>query len=125
MRHHSAATDMFFDLIEPTHGVELPPGLLDDPDFATARRAAGTVIGIFNDLISWPKEAAIGDHHNIVFAFQREQRLSMQDAVLAAVAEHDAHMIEFQVARDRLESRYWSDATVVTGIDDLVHWIRG
>ncbi|HTJ40286.1 MAG TPA: hypothetical protein VL738_44380 [Dactylosporangium sp.] len=125
MRHHSAATDMFFDLIEPMHGIELPRALLEDPDFDAARRAAGTVIGIFNDLISWPKEAAIGDHHNIVFAMQREHRLSLPDAVAAAVAEHDAHMIEFQVARDRLETRHWDDRAAIVGITDLVHWIRG
>lgn len=125
MRHHSAATDMFFDLIEPMHGIELPAGLLEDPDFATARRAAGTVIGIFNDLISWPKEAAVGDHHNIVFSFQREHRLSLDEAVLAAVAEHDERVLEFQVARDRLEARWWDDPTCVVGIGDLVHWIRG
>ncbi|WP_345131753.1 terpene synthase family protein [Dactylosporangium darangshiense] len=125
MRHHSAATDMFFDLIEPMHGIELPRALLEDPDFDAARRAAGTVIGIFNDLISWPKEAAIGDHHNIVFAMQREHRLSLPDAVAAAVAEHDEHMIEFQVARDRLETRHWDDRAAIIGITDLVHWIRG
>ena len=125
MRHHSAATDMFFDLIEPMHGVELPPALLDDPDYAAARRAAGTVIGIFNDLVSWPKEAAIGDHHNIVFALQREHRLTLAEAVAAAVAEHDAHVIEFQVARDRLETRHWTDRPAIIGIADLVHWIRG
>jgi hypothetical protein len=125
MRHHSAATDMFFDLIEPMHGVELPAGLLEDPDFGTARRTAGTVIGIFTDLISWPKEAAVGDHHNIVFSFQREQQLPLEEAVLAAVAEHDARVLEFQVARDRLEGRWWGDPTAVVGITDLVHWIRG
>ncbi|WP_432975731.1 terpene synthase family protein [Dactylosporangium sp. CA-233914] len=125
MRHLSAATDMFFDLIEPMHGVELPQALLDDPDFAIARRTAGTVIGIFNDLISWPKEAAIGDHHNIVFSFQREQRLPLAEAVTAAVAEHDARVIEFQVARARLEARFFDDPPAMVGIADLVHWIRG
>ncbi|MGI5237504.1 terpene synthase family protein [Dactylosporangium sp. CA-139066] len=125
MRHQSAATDMFFDLIEPMHGVELPVALLRDPDFATLRRTAGTVIGIFNDLISWPKEAAVGDHHNIVFALQREHRLSLEEAVAAAVDEHDTHVIAFQVARDRLETRHWDDRPAIIGITDLVHWVRG
>ncbi|WP_344617067.1 terpene synthase family protein [Dactylosporangium salmoneum] len=125
MRHQSAATDMFFDLIEPMHGVELPADLLGDPDFDAARRTAGTVIGIFNDLISWPKEAAVGDHHNIVFALQREHRLSLDEAVQAAVAEHDEQVIAFQVARDRLETRHWADQAAIIGITDLVHWIRG
>jgi hypothetical protein len=125
MRHHSAATEMFFDLIEPMHGLEVPPALVEDPDFATARRSAGTVIGIFNDLISWPKEAAIGDHHNIVFALQREHRLPLTEAVAAAVAEHDDQVLEFQVARDRLEARWWGDPRCVTAIGDLVHWVRG
>ncbi|WP_432828325.1 terpene synthase family protein [Dactylosporangium sp. CA-092794] len=125
MRHNSAAADMFFDLIEPMHGVELPRALLDDPDFAVARHTAGTIIGIFNDLISWPKEAAIGDHHNIVFAFQREHRLPLEEAVVAAVAEHDARMLDFQLARDRLETRHWGEPSAVIGITDLVHWVRG
>jgi len=126
MRAHSAATEMFFDLIEPMHGVELPAAVLADPDFGTMRRSAGMIIGIFNDLISWPKEAAIGDHHNIVFAFQRERRLSLDDAVYAAVAEHDARVAEFEVARKRfVAGPRGQDAAVTTVVDDLVHWIRG
>jgi hypothetical protein len=126
MRYQSAATDMFFDLIEPMHGVELPAAVLDDADFRTMRRAAGMIIGIFNDLISWPKEVAVGDHHNIVFAFQREHRLSLDDAVYAAVAEHDERVAEFMAARERLEAGPWAaDEAVTTTVNDLVHWIRG
>ncbi|MET7399874.1 hypothetical protein ABZS66_40960 [Dactylosporangium sp. NPDC005572] len=120
MRYHSAATEMFFDLIEPMHGVEAPAALLADPDFAIMRQSAGMIIGIFNDLVSWPKEVAVGDHHNIVFAFQREHRLSLQDAVYAAVAEHDEHVTTFMAARDRLGAADPGPCT-----DDLVHWIRG
>ncbi|UWP80763.1 terpene synthase family protein [Dactylosporangium fulvum] len=122
MRYQSAATEMFFDLIEPMHGVELPAETLADPMFRAMRLSAGTIIGIFNDLISWPKEAAVGDHHNIVFAFQREQKLSLEDAVYAAVAEHDEQVVEFMAAMERLDS---TDPAVKVCVADLVHWIRG
>lgn len=126
MRYQSAATDMFFDLIEPMHGVELPAAVLDDRDFRVMRLAAGMIIGIFNDLVSWPKEVAVGDHHNIVFALQREEGLSPEAAVAAAAAEHDARVLEFLGARDRLGGGPWgADPAVTVAVGDLVHWIRG
>jgi hypothetical protein len=126
MRYQSAATDMYFDLIEPMHALELPPALFADADYLIMRQSAGMIIGIFNDLVSWPKEAAIGDHHNIVFALQREQGLSLEAAVRAAVAEHDARVVDFIAARERLGRGSWSgDAAVTVGVADLVHWIRG
>jgi hypothetical protein len=126
MRRHSAATEMFFDLIEPIHAIELPFDVLSDPDYLAMRHAGGTVIGLFNDLISWRKEVAVGDLHNIVFIVQQERRLSLPEAVHAAVAEHDAQMTQFVAARDRLAKGRWgADPTVAADAADIVHWIRG
>jgi len=125
MRQYTAAVDMFFDLIEPALGYELPEELLEDPDYAAARRTAGAVVWTFNDLVSWPKEAADGDRQNLVFALQAELGLSLREAVDAAVAEHDARVLEFQVARDRVESRAGTDPVAHRSLHSLVHWIRG
>jgi hypothetical protein len=126
MRRHSAATEMFFDLIEPMHGIELPDAVLRDPDYLAARHTAGTAIGLFNDLISWRKEVAVGDLHNIVFIVREERQLSLADAVHAAVAEHDAQVAAFVAACDGIEQGPWgADPMVVTGVADLAHWLRG
>jgi len=126
MRRHSAATEMFFDLIEPVHGIELPAGVLADEHFRSLRRHAGTVIGLYNDLISWRKEMAVGDLHNIVFIVGRELGLAPADSIGAAVAEHDKQMAAFLAARDALALGPWgADPTVRTAAADVAHWVRG
>jgi hypothetical protein len=129
MRRHSAATEMFFDLIEPVHGVELPAEVVADPRYDAVRRTAGTVIGLFNDLISWRKEMAVGDRHNIVFIVGEERDLPLSAAVGAAVAEHDAQVAAFLAARDALERACGApgaaDPAVRIGLADIGHWLRG
>lgn len=126
MRFRTAAIDMFFDLIEPLHGVELPAAVFADADFAAMHHAAGMITAIFNDLVSWPKEEAAGDHHNIVLALRHEQQLTTQDAVRAAVAEHDALVEGFMAARERFAAGpFAKDPAVAAVAADFVHWIRG
>ncbi|MDG6102808.1 hypothetical protein Daura_41170 [Dactylosporangium aurantiacum] len=126
MRFRTAAVDMFFDLIEPLHGVELPAAVLADRDFAAMRRAAGMITAIFNDLVSWPKEEAAGDHHNIVLALRHERRLPVEAAVRAAVGEHDALVDDFVAARARFAAGPLAgDPAVAVVAADLAHWIRG
>jgi hypothetical protein len=126
MRRHSAATEMFFDLIEPVHGIELPAGVLADENFRALRRHAGTAIGLFNDLISWRKEMAVGDLHNIVFIVGRERGLDPADSIRAGVAEHDAQVASFLAACDALANGPWADDPAVrTATIDVAHWLRG
>jgi hypothetical protein len=126
MRFRTAAIDMFFDLIEPMHGVELPAAVLADHDFAAMRRSAGMITAIFNDLVSWPKEEAAGDHHNIVLALRHERGLPVETAVRAAVAEHDTLVGEFVAARERFAAGpLAADPAVAAVAGDFVHWIRG
>jgi hypothetical protein len=126
MRRHTAATEMFFDLIEPVHAIVLPAGVLDDEDFQALRRHAGTAIGLFNDLISWRKEMAVGDLHNIVFVVGQDHGLDPAEAIGAAVAEHDAQMAAFLTARDGLAQGKWAaDWAVRIAAADVGHWVRG
>jgi len=126
MRRHSAATEMFFDLIEPVHEIELPAAVLADENFRALRRHAGTAIGLYNDLISWPKEMAVGDLHNIVFIIGHERGLDLADSIVAGVAEHDEEVQAFLAARDALAFGPWSDdATVHLAVADVAHWVRG
>ncbi len=126
MRFRTAAIDMFFDLIEPMHGVELPAEVFADHDFAAMRRSAGMITAIFNDLVSWPKEEAAGDHHNIVLALRHERRLPVEVAVRAAVDEHDALVEDFVAARERFAAGPLAGDPAVDAVaGDFVHWVRG
>lgn len=126
MRFRTAAIDMFFDLIEPMHGVELTADVFADPDFAQMRRSAGMITAIFNDLVSWPKEEAAGDHHNIVLALRHERHLPVEAAVRVAVAEHDTLVGDFVAARERFAAGpLAADPAVAAVAGDFAHWIRG
>lgn len=126
MRFRTAAVDMFFDLIEPLHGVELAAEIFADRDFAAMRRSAGMITAIFNDLVSWPKEEAAGDHHNIVLALRHERRLPVEAAVRAAVGEHDTLVEDFVAARERFAAGPLAEDPAVAAVAaDFAHWIRG
>jgi hypothetical protein len=126
MRQHTAAIEMFFDLIEPMNGIVVPAEVLHDPDYLTVRRSAGTAIGLFNDLVSWPKELAVGDLHNIVFVLSQERGIALSEAVTAAVVEHDAQVATFIAAREALLGGAWGDdPAVVAAVGDMGHWVRG
>jgi hypothetical protein len=126
MRRHSAATGMFFDLIEPLRHVELPAEVLADADFADLRGHADNAVAWFNDLVSWPKEQAAGDRHNLVLVLREAHNLSTEDAVYTAVAEHDAAVHAFLDARERVLAGPHRDVAGLDGVvADLGHWIRG
>jgi hypothetical protein len=126
MRRHSAATGMFFDLIEPLRGIELPTEVLTDPEVSALRGYADNVVAWFNDLVSWPKEQAAGDRHNLVLVLREAHGLSTVDAVYAAIAEHDNAVYAFLEARERVFAGPCRDVEGLDGfVADLAHWIRG
>jgi 5-epi-alpha-selinene synthase len=126
MRRHSAATGMFFDLIEPLRHVELPAEVFADPDFIELRSHADNAVAWFNDLVSWPKEQAAGDRHNLVLVLREARKLSTVDALYTAVAEHDAAVHAFLEARERVLTGPHRDVDGLAGVvADLGHWIRG
>jgi hypothetical protein len=126
MRRHSAATAMFFDLIEPFRSVELPPSVLADATFLALRRAADNAVAWFNDLASWPKEAAAGEVHNLVLVLSHHHRLTVEDAVYQAVVDHDAEVHTFVTLRDQLDATpVGKHPAVQAVVTDIAHWIRG
>jgi hypothetical protein len=126
MRRHSAATAMFFDLIELFRGIELRPSVLADPTFVALRRAADNAVAWFNDLASWPKEAAAGEVHNLVLVLRHHHRLTIEDAVYQAVVDHDAEVHTFITLCDHLATTPAGRTSAVRDVvADMSHWIRG
>jgi hypothetical protein len=126
MRRHSAATAMFFDLAEGLGSPEPATGpALTEPyaeaSVALLRRYAENVVAWFNDLVSWPKEAARGDPHNLVLVVHHELRLSLPDAVGYVVDRHDREVRLF-VAAGRDLGKWRPDARRL--VRSLEYWIR-
>ncbi|MGC9665779.1 terpene synthase family protein [Planosporangium sp. 12N6] len=140
MRRHTAATAMFFDLVEAfTDGREASTGPGErgtsagsggagdrsaTPDdraaLAPLRRHADNAVAWFNDLVSWPKEAAGGDPHNLVLVVRHERDRSLADAVREVTDRHDREVRAFLAARDVLPDR----PAVRRAATGLAHWIR-
>jgi Terpene synthase family 2, C-terminal metal binding len=126
MRRQSVALEVFFDLVEPLGRVEVPATAAADERYLELRRAAVDVVAWFNDLVSWPKEEAAGDPHNLVLVLRHERRTSIDDAIYAAAAEHDARMHTYLAARERLAATpLIADPGVRTVLAGVEHWIRG
>jgi Terpene synthase family 2, C-terminal metal binding len=124
MRRHSAATAQFFDLIEVFGRAELSARWSADPQLRALRRYADNVVAWFNDLVSWPKERAIGDPHNLVLVLQRQERLSSAAAVRRVVARHDQEVRRFVAARAELRPELRAAPGVERLVTGLAHWIR-
>ena len=124
MRRHTAATAMFFDLLEALAG--LPPEVhpFTEAGLALLRTHADNIVAWFNDLVSWPKEAVSGDPHNLVLVVRHELGLPMAEAVAHVVDRHDREVRAFIAARDR----YGTGLTAVPGVrravEGLQCWIR-
>jgi hypothetical protein len=125
MRRHSAATAQFFDLIEVFGGAELSAELSADPQLRALRRSADNVVAWFNDLVSWPKERAIGDPHNLVLVVQRQERLSTAAAIRRVVARHDEEVRRFVAVRAQLRPAVRAAPGVEWLVTGLTQWIRG
>ena len=124
MRRHSAATAMFFDLVEALAGVPVEVDPFAEAGLALLRLHADNIVAWFNDLVSWPKEAAGGDSHNLVLVVGHELGLSTAEAVRHVVGRHDQEVRAFIGARDRYGARLATVAPLRRAADGLQCWIR-
>jgi hypothetical protein len=121
MRRHSAATAMFFDLAEALGTAGPVAGRYGQAGLALLRLHADNIVAWFNDLVSWPKEAAAGDPHNLVIVVRHELRLSVAEAIRHVVDRHDGEVRAF-VAAGTMFRRHQAEMHGM--IDALEHWIR-
>lgn len=121
MRRRSAATAMFFDLAEALGGHEPVTDPYAEAGLVLLRQYADNVVAWFNDLVSWPKEAARGDPHNLVLIVHHERRMSLADAVGYVIARHDREVRSFVAAAREFGHGRPEVQRLVTGLE---HWIR-
>jgi Terpene synthase family 2, C-terminal metal binding len=121
MRRHSAATSMFFDLAETLAGLEPATDPYAEAAVTLLRQHAANVVAWFNDLVSWPKEAAAGDPHNFVLLAHRELGIPLAEAVRYVVGRHDREVRSFLAAGRDFAGRR---ADLRRHVASLEHWMR-
>ena len=94
LRPAAGAVPSFFALIEPFEEIRLPPAVRSHPGVARLARLAGDIICWTNDLLSYDKEHAHGDFHNLVIVYQHHRGLRPAAAAASAIqlvnkATHD------------------------------------
>lgn len=124
IRRASVGTYPCFDVIELTMQQTLSAELDQDPDLIELRDVATDVIAWINDIVSFRKESAFADPHNIISVLMAEDHLDVRNATLAAHA-----LIRLRTADwDRLQAAAllrFSDEVVHQYIAGMRNWIDG
>jgi hypothetical protein len=89
MRQFTGSLYTLFDLIEVSEGIELTPSLRSHHQVRRLTRLANNMVCWANDLLSFEKELAQGDPHNLVLALRSERRLTLPAAVRHVAQMHD------------------------------------
>ncbi|MFE6685838.1 hypothetical protein ACFVFQ_05095 [Streptomyces sp. NPDC057743] len=106
-RRRTGAVHLMTDLIEVANGYHTTARMRAVPAFRSLFDSTNDAICYINDLYSQTKEEAAGDHHNLVFVFERELGCTRREAVertIAAVLEACDNML-LQQSRMRTACR--------------------
>ena len=124
MRPFTSAALCFLTLIEVAEQITLPSVVRQHPLIRSLTLMASNIIGWYNDLVSYAKEVARGDVHNLVYIVHQERGISLDDAVQYVVEKHDAEVCAFQRVCANLPSFGKNDKLVQRYIRGLEAWIR-
>lgn len=124
IRRASVGTYPCFDLIELSVTPRIPSALLESPALAMIRDLATDIIAWINDAVSYAKESAYDDPHNLITVLMRECGISKRAATIKLVEYYDQkieNLVEIESALLK-EEPHPGLAVYVKGIDS---WIRG
>jgi len=103
-RPAAGAVPSFFSLIEPLERIVLTPRVGAHPSVQNLSRLAGGIICWINDVLSYEKERAHGDFHNLVMVYEHHRRLAPNIAAQQAIAFVNASIEDFVAAASNLPS---------------------
>jgi Terpene synthase family 2, C-terminal metal binding len=102
MRPYTGGIFAYIELLSATSGVKLPPRVRTHPIVQQLTCLANNVICWANDILSYAREQAQGDVHNLVLVMQHERHLVLQQAVERVTERHNAEMQAFLAAEAAL-----------------------
>lgn len=101
-RPHSSASLVNLDLVEYAARAPLTPDQAAHEDVVALRRLAADCTAWHNDLVSWPKERAQGDPHNLVLLLAHHELMPLPQAEGEVRLRISARLAELHCAADRL-----------------------
>ena len=103
-RPAAGAVPSFFSLIEPLERIALSPRIRAHQELQALARLAGNIICWINDVLSYEKERAHGDFHNLVMVYEHHRQLPPSVAATRAITTINSAIADFNAAAERLPS---------------------
>ena len=122
-RSLTSCVEPFYPLYEAAQPRELSPAELHDPVLRRLGRLSADAAVWTADLFSAVKEQRAGEMINLALAHQREQRCSLQAAVLMTIQEINTTVEEFQQLYGEVKPELSHAA--VGYVQGMIGWIRG
>ncbi|MEU1280071.1 hypothetical protein [Streptomyces sp. NPDC005805] len=126
-RLHTGAVQTCFDLVQPALGLDTELDLWDTAALRGMEVSASQVISLTNDLVSYPKERARGDFHNLVAIHRERGSLDVPDAVALVLDRIHGFLASFESAAAALRTTGTAvdRAGAARYADGLRAWMRG
>ncbi len=104
LRPAAGAAPPFFALIEPMEKIALSEAARECVPLLTMARLAGEIMCWINDVLSYEKERAQGDVHNLAFVYEHHRGLSPARALAEAVGFSNASVADFLEQQEQIPS---------------------
>jgi hypothetical protein len=125
MRLWSGAFFPMIALVDVVRGFTLPPHIYSHALVQEIIEEASRAVLWYNDLWSYPKEAATGAaRHNIVAIIMREQGVGLEDALEIAVEEHESSLQRMLELRAELSCFGADEPAARRFVDGIAAWLR-
>jgi 5-epi-alpha-selinene synthase len=103
-RPAAGAVPSFFSLIEPLERIALSPSVRAHPGLQDLARLTGNIICWLNDVLSYEKERAHADFHNLVMVYEHHRQLPPSVAAARAITTINSAIADFNAGVARLPS---------------------
>lgn len=123
-RPYSGAVYCYLTLIELATGQGLPDTVRSHPAIRRLTKMTNNIICWSNDVVSFTREHAAGNAHNLVAVVQHERGLAFDDAIDYVVALHNREVAQFDFACAQAPPCLAADVAVQQYVRGLTWWIR-
>lgn len=123
MRRRAGAIMPSFDLVEIACGNVLDPAVYYSKSYQRLLISAANVVCWTNDVMTWEKEAQLGDPHNLVLLTSTARDMPIEQAVAHVVAEADREVGRFLAAERELAPE--CREALAGCVASLRAWMRG
>ena len=119
-RRGTSGWALLTDLAELTAGAALAQDVVSSDRYHRVRWAAGDLACAVNDLLSYPKELAAGEYHNLVMVLEHSRQVSVAEARELVSEMIGERLADYQQARGEFLSWHPSAEAYVRALEYLV-----